>query len=212
MEGYLKMYFFFLSYPILGAGLKYIDDAFDATIFNKKLAMVLAPLLAILWAYTMIIDQISATILLAILLGVLLKGKIDNLAHFIGLLIILGIVIGLGVEFLILPLIVLTVAALLDEVGNDFVDKKQYLHSVCWWQRIIGYFFDQRWAAKVAILGIVLLGIFPYYFFLAMLLFDGAYVFVNWVSETRQQKQREDNNRKLPSSEPLVTLQGESSS
>ena len=117
------MYFFFLSYPLLGAGLKYIDDAFDATIFNKKLAMVLAPLLGVLWAYTMIIDQVSATILLAIVLGVLLKGKIDNLAHIIGLLIILGVVVGFGVQLLVFPLFFLTVAALFDEIGNDFIDK-----------------------------------------------------------------------------------------
>ena len=173
------MYFFFLSYPILGAGLKYIDEAFDATIFNKKLALVLAPLLGVLWAYTMIIDPISATILLAILLGVLLKGKIDNLAHFAGLLVILGIVIGLGVEFLIFPLIFLTIAALLDEVGNDYIDKKHYLNSSLKWKKLVGYFFDQRWLTKVAILGLVFIGLFPYYFFLAMLLFDGAYVFVH---------------------------------
>ena len=61
------MYFFLLSYPVLGAGLKYIDDAFDEKIFSKKYALILAPLLAILWAYTMYIDSFSATILLAIL-------------------------------------------------------------------------------------------------------------------------------------------------
>ena len=198
------MYFFFLSYPLLGAGLKYIDDAFDATIFNKKLAMVLAPLLGVLWAYTMIIDQVSATILLAIVLGVLMKGKIDNLAHIIGLLIILGVVVGFGVQLLVLPLVFLTIAALFDEIGNDFIDKNHYLNSSRWWQKITGYFFDQRWLTKVAILGIVFLGIFPYYFFLAMLLFDGAYLLVNWYSETKQRKTVLVEDQPVTCSDPVI--------
>jgi hypothetical protein len=70
------MYFFLLSYSILGAGIKYIDSAFDEKIFNKKLAMILAPFLGGLWAYTMFINPFSATILLFILL-ILFKKKID---------------------------------------------------------------------------------------------------------------------------------------
>ena len=63
----MSMYFFLLAYPILGAGIKYIDDAFDENKFNKKIALVIAPILGILWAYTMLIDGVSATILLAVL-------------------------------------------------------------------------------------------------------------------------------------------------
>ena len=85
------MYFFLLSYPILGAGIKYIDDAFDEETFNKKIAIAIAPILGMLWAYTMLIDQVSATILLAILCAVIIKGKIDNYAYLVGLLVILMI-------------------------------------------------------------------------------------------------------------------------
>ena len=177
------MYFFLAAYPILGAGLKYIDDAFDEKRFSKKLALILAPLLGTLWAYTMIISPVSATILLAILLGVLLKGKIDNLAHLSGLIIIIGIVVFAGVNLLILPLIAMTVAALLDEVGNDFIDKKKYLYSNSFCKKFVGVFFDQRWLTKVMLLGIALIGVFPLYFFLAMLLFDGAYLMVRWYSQ-----------------------------
>jgi len=116
------MYFFLLSYPVLGAGLKYIDDAFDEKIFSKRYALILAPLLALLWAYTMYVDQISATILLAILVGVFLRGKIDNRAHFIGLAVIIGIIALVGISLLFLPLIIIAAAAFLDEVGNDVID------------------------------------------------------------------------------------------
>jgi len=180
------MYFFFLAFAVLGAGLKYIDDAFDEKVFNKKIAYMIAPLLGVLWAYTMIVDSVAATILLAILLGVLLKGKIDNFAHVIGLLVIVGIIVVAGVQLLFVPLIILASAALLDEVGNDFVDKSNLLIGGKLWQKFVINFFDQRWVAKVAILGLIIVNVLPWFFFIAMLLFDGAYLGVRWFSQTRQ--------------------------
>ena len=179
------MYFFLASYPILGAGLKYIDEAFDEHRFNVKIAYILAPILGVLWAYSMVVNAVSATILLAILLGVILKGKIDNLAHVAGLGVIFIIVILAGVNLLIIPLIVFTLAALFDEVGNDYIEKQSYLNSMNIFKKITGYFFDQRWLTKVAILAIAIIGIIPIYFFFAMLFFDGAYLMVRGISNSK---------------------------
>jgi len=179
------MYFFLLSYPLLGAGLKYIDNAFDEKTFNKKIALVLAPLIAILWAYTMIINPVSATILLAVIIGVLIKGKIDNRAHILGLVVIGLILVFFGIQLLILPLIMLIAAAMLDEVGSDAIDyncksfdRTKFSHNV------FIAFFDQRWLTKLAILYLIFVGVFPWYFFLAMLLFDGAYLVVRMYSRS----------------------------
>jgi cytochrome bd-type quinol oxidase subunit 2 len=181
------VYFFLVSYPILGAGLKYIDDAFDERTFNKKFALLLAPFLGILWAYTMIISSVSATILLAVLLGVFLKGKIDNYAHGFGLAVIVAILIITGVQLLLLPLIVLAAAAVLDEAGNDVIDyNRDNLEKSKFSNKVIIAFFDQRWVIKIAILYIASLGVFPWYFFLAILLFDGAYLGVRMYSRSRQ--------------------------
>lgn len=184
------MYFFLLSFLILGGGIKYIDAAYDDKTFNKKLALAIAPVLGILWAYTMLINEVAATILFAVLLGVLLKGKIDNRAHLVGLLIIFGVIFLMGVELLFLPLIFLAAAALLDEVGNDVVDyNKKYLKSKNkLLHKFLIYFFDQRWLLKIAVLCIALVGIIPLYFFLAILLFDYAYLIVHWYSQSRQEK------------------------
>jgi hypothetical protein len=178
------MLFYLVSYPLLGAGIKYIDNAFDEKNFSKKLAYVLAPLLGILWAYTMIVDPVSATILLAVLLGVFLKGKIDNLAHLAGLLVILGIVFFAGIEILYLPLIILTVAAVLDEVGNDLIDKRRSrLSEGTGVHKAVLAFFDRRWTMKTAILVLVALNVIPWYFFVAMLFFDEAYILMRWISD-----------------------------
>ena len=182
------MYFFLLSYPILGAGIKYIDEAFDEKKFSKIIALALAPALGVLWAYTMLIDAVSATILLAVLCGVLFKGKIDNYAHLAGLLVILAITFLAGVQLMFIPLIILASSAFLDEVGNDFIDKnKEKLNTNKLWYEFILYFFDHRWIMKIAILSFVLTGIIPFHFFLAMIFFDEAYLIVRWYSKTKEE-------------------------
>jgi hypothetical protein len=180
-------YFFLLSYTILGAGIKYIDAAYDDKTFNKKLALIIAPLLGGLWAYTMLINPVSATILLAIICGVFFKGKIDNLAHLAGLLVIIAIIVILGVQFLIIPLIFLAAAALLDEVGNDTMDKyKDRLNKKSFWHKFAMKFFDHRWAMKIAILATAIMGIIPIFFFIAIVLFDYAYLTVRNYSQFKQ--------------------------
>lgn len=182
------MCFFLISFPLLGAGIKYIDDAFDEKTFNKKLAILLAPLLGLLWAYTMIIDQVSATILLAVIIGVLLKGKIDNRAHIFGFIIISAIIIFVGLHLMVLPLIMLIAAVILDEVGNDAIEyNKKYFDENKFFHKGFISFFDQRWLTKLTVLYIVLIGLFPWYFFLALLLFDGAYLVVRMYSRSQSQ-------------------------
>jgi len=181
------MYFFLLAYPILGAGIKYIDEAFDEQRYNKKIAIALAPILGVLWAYTMIVDGVSATILLAVLCGVLFKGKIDNYGHFAGLLVIIVIIVLAGVELMLIPLLFLAPFALLDEVGNDVIDyNKKYFQQNKFFHKFVRYFFDQRWLLKLSILGFVIFGIVPYYFFIAMILFDGAYLLMRWYGQPRK--------------------------
>jgi len=182
------MFFFLLSYSILGAGIKYIDAAFDEKTFNRKLALILAPFLGGLWAYTMFINPFSATILLSILLGVILKGKIDNVAHLSGVIVIIPVILFLGVELLLLPLLFLVAAAVLDELGNDYIDEHPQFFNKNKVTLFIDYFFDQRWLLKTSILFLVFFGLIPYYFFIAMIFFDYAYLTVRYVSDIKQGK------------------------
>ena len=40
IEGYVEnMYFYLLSYPIIGAGIKYMDATFDDKTVSKKIAI-----------------------------------------------------------------------------------------------------------------------------------------------------------------------------
>ena len=186
-----NMYFFFLSYIILGGGIKYIDAAFDEKVFNKRNAIIIAPFLGLLWAYTMLINEISATILLAVLIAVLLKGKIDNMAHLLGLItiIIFGVFIILFIDgngLMLLPLIFLTSAAIIDEVGNDIIDYNNFKKNIRFRYRFLIYFFGRRYLMKTAIIYISLLGLFPLYFVLAFIFFDESYIIIDLYSKSRQ--------------------------
>lgn len=181
------MYFFLIAYTILGAGIKYIDDAFDEKTFNKTLALIITPLLSILGVYAMIIDPVSATILLAVVSGVFIKGKIDNYAFIAGGVIVISLAFIFGVNFLVIPLIILSSAAVLDEVGNDFIDrKKDELNMKNPVHVFARYFFGHRWIMKTAIIFLVILNIVPIFFVLAMILFDYSYLGVTAYSNTKE--------------------------
>lgn len=184
--GRMVMIFFLLSFMVLGAGIKYIDDAFDEETFSKKLAYISAPLLGLLWSYTMLIDAVAATILLAIVLGVFFKGKIDNLAHLAGMGIIFLVVILAGIELLFPILLLFAAAALTDELGNDYIDQKKKMWKQNKLNQFIIGFFSHRWTLKVAILFVSVLGIIPGYFFIAMICFDYAYLTVGLYGKVKQ--------------------------
>ncbi|HEC93313.1 MAG TPA: hypothetical protein ENI51_10025 [Candidatus Atribacteria bacterium] len=180
-----NIYFIFLSYLLLGGGLKYIDDAFDKKSFNKKKGLVLAPFLGLLWAFTMIGNPFSATVLLAVVLGVLSKGKIDNPAHVFGFIVILMTIIFIRIDILVLPLIFLSAAAIVDEAGNDVTGyDKRIKRSKKFRHKFFVYFFGRRYLLKVALLYLVLINVFPMYLLIALILFDEAYLIVEMYSDS----------------------------
>lgn len=168
--------FFLAGYMILGGGIKYIDDAFDEKTFAKSTAILLSPVIAIFWVFMMYITHASATILGAIFLAVLFRNKVDNIGFHVGAL---AIVSGLGilyffkvVDFLWGPLVFLTVAGMLDEIGNDYVDAHPKVGK---W---ITLFFTYRFVMKLAVLVCVLMGFFGLEYLIAFLGFDIAYASV----------------------------------
>lgn len=183
----------FLLFPVLGAGIKYVDAAFDENIFNKKSAVIVAPLLGILWAFTMILHPMSATILLSVILGVLIKGKIDNIAHGIGLISIIFFYVLLwylfdGIVIYFVPLVFLAAAGVLDEIGNDVISyNSDFSNNHSFGFQFFKYFFGRRHFMKVALIYLFLVGGFPLYFFVSFLFFDEAYMMVALYSKSKNE-------------------------
>ena len=180
-----------LMYAILGAGIKYIDAAFDEKIYNKQHAIILAPFLGFFWTITMMVSQVSATILLAVALGVFFKGKIDNKAHLIGLLSILFLTYIFQIKPIIPTLIFLTAAAVLDEVGHDIITyNKNILKTKLFSHQFIKYFFGRRYMVKIALIYLIILGFISAEYFIAFLAFDEAYLMIGLLSKVKQKKMK----------------------
>ncbi|MBU0636215.1 hypothetical protein KKE06_04280 [Candidatus Micrarchaeota archaeon] len=165
--------FYIISFFVLGAGIKYIDDCFDEKVFSKRNGFVLAPLLGLFWAFIMAQHPAAATILGAIVLAVFFKGKIDNIAFTAGALVIIVALFLSGLaHFLWIPLIVIALAGILDEMANDWADKRTVLSKPVRW------IFEYRFIMKLSVLFFAWIGVFPWLFFFAFLVWDIGYALV----------------------------------
>lgn len=162
------------TFALIGGGIKYIDEAFDEEIYSKKIATAVAAILLVLWIGISILDTTSATILLAVLLGVLFTGKIDNSVFGASTSAIVASLAFME-KVIFLPLLVLTFTGIIDEKGNDYVDTHQT-------NKIIAFFFLHRFTMKVGLLALSLAGVFAIQYLLAFLLFDISYDTVGFFS------------------------------
>nr|CAI64148.1 conserved hypothetical membrane protein [uncultured archaeon]CBH36563.1 hypothetical membrane protein [uncultured archaeon] len=158
-----------LAFAIIGAGLKYIDDAFDEDKFSKKKAIVIAPIIVLIWICLSLFDSVSATILFSILFAVLLTGKIDNLIFKVSTIALISILfLTQMLNLLWIPLVILILMGVADEKGNDYVDNHATL-------KLVEFFFSYRFCMKMGVLSLCILTLLPWLYLLAFLAHDGAY-------------------------------------
>lgn len=180
-----------LGYAFIGGSIKYIDQAFDEGVFSKKIALLLAVLSGVIMAYFIAFDSSSAIIFIAIILGVAISRKIDNIAFYIGISVVLIATVvyryftnTLTIEWV--PIAILTLGGFIDEVGNDMADRNQ----IRGW---IKKFFDDRFMMKVTLAVLVFLGTFHWIYLIAFLVWDGAYTLIAWYSENLIKSQKRAN-------------------
>ncbi|MDI3482134.1 MAG: hypothetical protein PWQ88_5 [Candidatus Methanomethylophilaceae archaeon] len=169
------------SYFALGMLIKYGDQAYDVGCFDRRKALVLAFPSGLWFGYMMINDPPTAAIGIGMLLGLLFAKKYDNRGFIIGFLIAIGMVIlGLlsgKLSFSIYAMVLVIVATYVDELVNDIegVDRLETLRD-----RI----FQQRPFLKIAIFFLCVVGTFPSFAYLFMMLsFDFGYALVDCVSQ-----------------------------
>jgi hypothetical protein len=176
----VEIYIIVAAFAVIGGGLKYIDQAFDEEVFDKRVAITLAFVLIVLWIGLSFLDSASATILLAILAGVLITGKIDNSIFGVSSAAILTS-FSYFQKVLLPPLIILSAAGVLDEIGNDYADS----HNT---KGVVRFFFLHRFSMKIALLGLSLAGFFALYYFLAFIFFDLAYDTIGFISNNSSEE------------------------
>jgi hypothetical protein len=161
-----------LAFATIGAGLKYIDDAFDEDTFSKKKAIMVAPIIMLIWISLSLFDPISATILFAIILAVLITGKIDNPIFKVCTILLIFILLLTQFQNLLwIPLIFLTLMGVIDEKGNDYVDN----HAT---HKLVEFFFSYRVGMKIAVLSLCIVTIIPWLYLFAFLAHDVSYELV----------------------------------
>ena len=175
------------GYAILGAGIKYIDQAYDLGVFSKTRANITAVLCGLLMAYFIVTDLPSMAIFLAMVIALAITRKIDNIAFYIGIgiVLLLPIVFNSLIKMNWLPFGVLVISGILDELGNDWADKRAKKRRINRYQKNASLlqfeekFFAYRFAMKVAILVLVILNYFDWIYLVAFMLFDLTYLLVD---------------------------------
>ncbi|MBD3387465.1 MAG: hypothetical protein GF414_00830 [Candidatus Altiarchaeales archaeon] len=204
------------SYLLLGMSLKYIDQAFDIGVFNRKVATALAVPTAVLMGVLMVLDAPSASIFMAVALGVAAAQKIDNIAFQIGigLLILIPVFFSNIIELLWIPFGILFIAALADEFGNDWsdeYDKNKQIKKIKNPPReheLLYYFFNHRSTMKVTILTLIIFQQLHPVYLPAFLLFDLGYRIteeISWNLKPYKLKNPTKNNNKKHQKTTLST-------
>jgi hypothetical protein len=167
-------------------------------------------------------DSTSATILLSIVFAVALTKKIDNIAFKLGVasLLVIPIVYRHMVAVQWLPLIILTAAGVVDELGNDIGDwirkrravaetlRKPHKDPLSIPQTLEEVLFN-RGAMKLTILALAVAGTFPPIYLIAFLAFDATYVLAEKTAaiDLKNRLHISGNGRTHKPKEKQITLQ-----
>ncbi len=173
---YLSVYF------SAGVSLKLGDDLLDE-LERPSLAGAPLALAGVFFGILMAVSEWDLVLLSAIIIGVILSGKVDSVGYLGGFAAIFGILLILGVPPIsdwfgwLALLVCLLLAAILDERGNDWADETASPRA--------SRFFAYRLTLKLSVL---LLSIpWPPFLFAAVGLwfFDGGYELVGWLVRNR---------------------------
>ena len=108
-----------ILYALSGFFMKLSDDAYDRK-KNILLAIFAGILCGVFVGYLAVTSADAACIFIAIVVGTLLSLKVDSLNHVAALVLFILIIVYIGIPSIgIVTLIICSIAAFIDEVGND---------------------------------------------------------------------------------------------
>ncbi len=132
--------------------MKISDDMHDKK-NNRKLGILAGILCGIMLGFLVVINVDAAYIFFAVFIGTFFAKKINCINHIVTALIFLAIISILGFPAIGLgTLLICTLAAYIDEIGND--NKNIYKKS-----RFLELFFEYRFALKTTIFVLAICGV-----------------------------------------------------
>ena len=178
-----ELVIYFVAYLIGGVTLKLGDDLLDE-LDNPDAAWVPLAISGFCFGYLMSISEWDLVLFTAILIGVILGGKVNKPQFLVGFFVIAVVLIVLGLPIVtdvlewFTLLFMLFIAASLDEYGNDWIDRGLSPRAAI--------FFQYRFALKVTALFLVV----PWPEFLLTALglwvFDSGYELTGWAIRMNQ--------------------------
>ena len=183
------MIFDIICFSLSGIFMKLSDELMDVS-HNKFLSVLSDILCVIVTLLVSVVNGDAACIFLSILIGTAFAHKVDSINHIIAAILFVVILFISGFpHFSLICLIVCTIAAYIDERGNDISDKKEKEGDDT---GFIYTFFKYRYTMKLAVLAFSVIGIANMYLpgsmfmnfsfnpltFIYFYLFDICYEFV----------------------------------
>jgi len=175
-----------LGFGLIGAGVKYVDASFDDDAFDRRKAYVVALASGALMGGFIGVDAYAATVLVAIIIGVAITKKIDAPAFIAGAIVALAVPAAFSNQIVVyaLPVAVLSLSAVIDELGNDLVDERRIRNGAA------TLFFGNRLTMEVFVAALVFAGVFPFVYLLALLAFDSGYHLLTYYVDSLKRERR----------------------
>ena len=176
----MEIVFLLLSFAFLGGAIKYIDQAYDESLFSIRSANVLAVFAGLSMGFLMAADSpFSTAFFISMLISLFIARKVDNLAFMAGSVLAVASFVLLSTQFsvsiLIMPIAIFLVAGVIDEIMDGLAHKRKIGGFAEW-------FITYRPFSDFAMVGMILLGWFSWACLLSYLCFTAAYMIVEFVS------------------------------
>ena len=176
----VELLFLLVTYAFLGGSIKFIDQAYDEHSFDRRSANLLAILAGVVMGFLMAADSpFSTAFFVAMLISLFVAKKMDNLAFVIGALVAVGsFLLFFGqydVILLLFPIVGFLLAGFVDELMDELAHRWELRGTM-------ESFLTYRPFSDIALVIMVLLGVFGWVYLIPYFAFTLAYMFVESVS------------------------------
>jgi hypothetical protein len=173
----------FAATVIIGLGVKYIDAAYDDSAFSRSRTLPLSICLGLLAGSLMVYDADVAVLFLALITGVSVTGKVDTPPFRVLVLTTItiscfSVPLYLSTAAPCVLLAIFSVAAAIDEVGNDMADDGHL-------PPLLSKFFSYRGLLKTVVLVGILTHCMSDRHAYALFGFDAGYIVIALIAHNR---------------------------
>ena len=176
----VELLFLLVTYAFLGGSIKFIDQAYDERSFDRRSANMVAILAGVVMGFLMAADSpFSTAFFVAMLISLFVAKKMDNLAFVIGALAAVGSFLLFFSQYDVVLLLFPIVGFLLAGFVDEFMDELAHRWEL---RGTMESFLTYRPFSDIALVIMVLLGVFGWVYLIPYFAFTLAYMFVESVS------------------------------